>query len=372
MKRVLHIMGGLKRGGLETFAMNIYRAVDRSEIQFDFLLTQVGNGEYEEEACLLGANVYHLPARNKGYKAYLRALDEFFSEHHDYVAIHEHISSLTSIDPAYYAMKYGIPVRIFHSHSSSIQKSLRLFWVHKLLHYINKYKVKRWATHYLGCSDKALDWMFKYTGVRDAAIKINNGIDSGLYRYDADVRAEVRKELNIHDDDFVVGHVGRFIPLKNQVFLVEVLSELQRLYPRVKLLLIGDGETVDIVKSKVVECNLEEDVIFTGVRSDVNRLFQAMDVFAMPSWFEGLPVSLVEAQAAGLPVIASDTISKDVNITNTVIFKSIDISPQEWAKTIVEMWTKLGRLDNTDTIIKAGFDSKTIVKQLLQIYLGHV
>lgn len=372
MKRVLQIMGGLNRGGLETFAMNLYRAIDRTQIQFDFLLTQLEGGDYENEAKALGANIYYLPPRNKGYNAYLNALDDFFREHHNYIAIHEHISSLTSIDPAYYAMKYGIPVRIFHSHSSSIQKSLRFFWVHKLLHYINKHKVKRLATHYLGCSDKALDWMFKFTGVRDAAIMINNGIDSSLYRYDDVVRAEVRKELNIHEDDFVVGHVGRFIPLKNQVYLVDVVAELQKLNPRVKLLLIGDGETIDMVKSKVVEHNLEEIVIFTGVRSDVNRLFQAMDVFAMPSWFEGLPVSLVEAQAAGLPVIASDTISKDVNITNTVIFKSIKMSPQEWAETIIKTWTKLGRLDNTETIIKSGFDSKTIVKQLLQIYMGHV
>ena len=119
-------MGGLKRGGLETFVMNMYRSIDRNEIQFDFLLAQVAGGDYEEEAKSFGANIYHLPARNKGYKAYHKALDDFFREHHDYIAIHEHISSLTSIDPAYYAKKYGIPVRIFHSHSSSIQKSLRL------------------------------------------------------------------------------------------------------------------------------------------------------------------------------------------------------------------------------------------------------
>ena len=157
MKRVLQIMGGLKRGGLETFAMNIYRSIDRREIQFDFLLTQVAGGDYEEEAKSLGANIYYIPPRNKGYKAYHKALEDFFRKHHDYIAIHEHISSLTSIDPAYYAKKYGIPVRIFHSHSSSIQKSLRLHWVHTILHYLNKLKVHSYATHYLGCSDKALD-----------------------------------------------------------------------------------------------------------------------------------------------------------------------------------------------------------------------
>ena len=372
MKRVLQIMGGLKRGGLETFAMNIYRSNDRSEIQFDFLLTQVVGGDYEEEAKSMGANIYHLPARNKGYKAYRKALDDFFREHHDYIAIHEHISSLTSIEPAYYAKKYGIPVRIFHSHSSSIQKSLRLHWVHTILHYLNKPKVHSYATHYLGCSDKALDWMYKYTGVRSGALMVNNGIDCEQYAFKKNVRAEVRKEFSIDADDFVIGHVGRFIPLKNQGFLVDIVDELHKTMPSAKLLLVGEGDTMDEIKAKVSDKGLEKTVIFTGVRSDVARLMQAMDIFVMPSWFEGLPVSLVEAQAAGLPVVASESISHDSDITENILFKSINESVEEWVESIVKWKEKCGRPNNIEKIKKAGFDSKTTVKQLVKIYIGNV
>lgn len=372
MKRVLQIMGGLKRGGLETFAMNIYRSIDRSEIQFDFLLTQVVGGDYEEDAKSMGANIYHLPARNKGYKAYRKALDDFFREHHDYIAIHEHISSLTSIEPAYYAKKYGIPVRIFHSHSSSIQKSLRLHWVHTILHYLNKPKVHSYATHYLGCSDKALDWMYKYTGVRSRALMVNNGIDCEQYAFKKNVRAEVRKEFSIDADDFVIGHVGRFIPLKNQGFLVDIVDELHKTMPSAKLLLVGEGDTMDEIKAKVSDKGLEKSVIFTGVRSDVARLMQAMDIFVMPSWFEGLPVSLVEAQAAGLPVVASESISHDSDITENILFKSINESVEEWVESIVKWKEKCGRPNNIEKIKKAGFDSKTTVKQLVKKYIGNV
>lgn len=368
MKRILQIMGSLKRGGLETFAMNMYRSIDRNEIQFDFLLTQVAGGDYEEEAKSMGANIYYMPARNKGYKAYRKALDIFFREHHDYIAIHEHISSLTSIDPAYYAKKYGIPVRIFHSHSSSIQKSLRLHWVHTILHYLNKPKVHSWATHYLGCSDKALDWAYKYTGVRSKAIMVNNGIDSEKYIYNEAIRKDVRNELGIENDDFVIGHVGRFIPLKNQGFLVDILEELHKSIPTAKLMLVGEGETMDEVRAKAETKGLKKYTVFTGVRSDVMRLMQAMDVFVMPSWFEGLPVSLVEAQAAGLPVVASESISHDSDITGTILFKSINESADEWAKSIVKWKEKCGRSNNIEKIKKAGFDSKTSVEILKNIY----
>lgn len=372
MKRVLQIMGGLKRGGLETFAMNMYRSIDKNEIQFDFLLTQVAGGDYEEEAKSMGANIYHLPARNKGYKVYRNALDDFFREHHDYIAVHEHISSLTSIDPAYYAKKYGISVRIFHSHSSSILKSLRLHWIHTILHYLNKPKVHSWATHYLGCSDKALDWMYKYTGVRSKAMMVNNGIDCEQYVFNEAIRAEVRQEFCIGVEDFVIGHVGRFILLKNQGFLVEILEELHKTKPTAKLLLVGEGETMKNVIAKAETKGLKDSVIFTGVRSDVACLMQAMDIFVMPSWFEGLPVSLVEAQASGLPVVASDTISHDSDMTDTILFKSIEGSAADWAKCIIDWKEKWGRPDNIEKIKKAGFDSKTTVKQLLKIYIGNV
>lgn len=371
MKRVLQIMGGLRRGGLETFAMNMYRAIDRNQIQFDFLLTQEQNGDYEQEAKSLGARIYHLPARNKGYLAHKKALNDFFREHNEYIAVHMHASSLTSIDPLVYAKKYGIPIRILHSHSSSIQKSVRFHYVHMLIHHYNKLRVSKLATHYLGCSDKALNWMYKNTGIYSKAIMINNGIDTSQYSFNADVRAIIRKELGIDDDSIVVGHVGSFIPLKNQTFLVDVLNSLHLAKVKVKLLLVGAGPTFEEVKAKIHSLGLDDYAILTGVRSDVSRILQAMDVFVMPSWFEGLPVSLVEAQASGLPIVASSTISSDSDITGTIFFKSIEETPSDWASSILEWKNKICRPNNIDKIKLAGFDSKTTVDHLVNIYTGN-
>lgn len=363
-------MGGLKRGGLETFAMNVYRVIDRQEFQFDFLLTHVFGGDYEEEAKSLGANIFYIAPRNNGYLAYTKALDKFFSQHHEYVAVHFHVSSLSSIEPLVFANKYRIPVRILHSHSSSIQKSIRLNWAHKFLHYVNRMRIQYLATHYLGCSDKALDWMYKYSGIRSKAIMLNNGINCSQYIYNKDIRTDIRREFNINTEDIVIGHIGRFIPLKNQSFLIDILEILRDRMQNVKLMLIGDGDTIEEIKLKAINKNLSSYVIFTGVRADVNRLLQAMDVFVMPSFFEGLPVSLVEAQASGLPIVASDTISHDSDITGTILFKSIKDLPSDWADNILRWKDKIGRPNNIAKLKQAGFDSITTVELLRKIYLN--
>lgn len=229
-----------------------------------------------------------------------------------------------------------------------------------------------WATNYLGCSDKALDWMYKYTGIRSQAIMIKNGINCDNYVFNENLRNDVRAEFELCDKCFLIGHVGRFIPLKNQIFLVDIIYELRKIIPSAKLMLVGDGDTKKEVQSYVETKNLSDAVIFTGTRSDVARLMQAMDVFVMPSWFEGLPVSLVEAQAAGLPIIASDTISHDSDLSGTILFKSIKDSASDWAKSIVEWKNKLQRPDNIEAIKQAGFDSRETAKQLVGIYTGNV
>lgn len=368
MIRVLHTMGGLMRGGLEAFVMNVYRQIDREKIQFDFLLTQDTSGGYEEEAEAMGARIYRIPPRNKGYKAYRRALDDFFRAHRGYAAVHQHVSSLTSIEPLGYAKKHGIPVRVLHAHSSAIDKSLRLRWAHLALHCVRKLFVRSWATDWLGCSEKALDWLYRGTGVRSRAVMVNNGIDSAAYAYDEKARKAVRDELGIGQDDFVMGHVGRFAPVKNQAFLIDVLAELRKSVPGAKLLLVGEGGTMDAVKAKAEEKGLSAAVVFTGVRSDVARLLQAMDVFVMPSLFEGLPVSMVEAQAAGLPLVVSSAISRDSDITGTVLFKDLADTAESWAESVLAWTEKVGRADNTEKIKQSGFDSATTAAWLCRLY----
>lgn len=367
MKRVLQIFGKLGRGGLETFVMNLYRAIDRQQVQFDFLLT-AANGDYEEEAKKLGARIYYIPPRCKGLKAYKCSLDRFFARNAgQYSAVHLHVSSLTSVEPLEYAEKYNIPIRIIHSHSSSVKQNLKGRLLHHILHNLNKLKIKRLATHYLGCSDKALDWLFKWTGVRSKALMINNGIDVSRYRFNETTRQEMRRIFGFRDE-FVVGHVGSFIPVKNHHYLITLFVEILKAIPDSKLLLVGAGELEMSIKEQIHERSLESKVIFAGLRSDVDKVLQAIDVIIMPSLFEGLPVSLVEAQAAGVPVLASDTISSDIALTPDIRFLSLDDSIQKWVDCAVHIHNHHIRMDTVEEIRDKGFDIKDIAKQFSTIY----
>lgn len=369
MVRVLQIMGGLNRGGLETFVMNIYRAIDKTKIQFDFLVNS--RGDYAEEIESLGGHIFLSPARNKGYRKYKKDLNCFFKKNsHHYVACHVHVSSLSSILPIECAEKYHIPVRILHAHSSSISKTVNKRWLHLLFHYIHKFKVRKVATHYFGCSQKALDWLYCSTGVRRKAELIKNGIAVSDYIFNSRISSEVRRELGFSDNDIVLGHVGRFIPLKNHKFIVDVFKELHKQNENSKLLLIGEGETEETIKQQVSQYNLTEHVRFMGVRSDVNVLLQAVDCFVMPSWFEGMPVALIEAQASGCYVVASDTISKDSKLTDDFVFLSITQEADLWANTILKGVVNRTKPNNELLIKQAGFDSHSTAIMLSNVYLN--
>lgn len=367
MIRVLQHFGSLNRGGLETFVMNVYRTIDRNKVQFDFLVN--AKGDYAEEIEALGGHIFLTPARNSGLRKYDRGLRDFFYEHQgEYAAIHFHASSLTSLSPLKYAKKYGIPIRIIHSHSSSISHSLSTYYYHLLMHYKNKCRVSHFATHFFGCSKIALDWMYNGTGCRDKAVMINNAIDTDLFKYDINKRKETRQLLSIDTSTILLGHVGRFIALKNHSFLIDVFNEYHQVNPNSKLLLVGGGDLLPMIVKKAKELGIENDVIFAGIREDIPYLLQAMDIFVMPSLFEGLPVTLVEAQASGLPILASDTISKDTNLTPLFHTFSLDKTANEWAMEITNILNSRNREDTSALIEKAGFDIKTTTSYLFNIY----
>lgn len=362
MIRVLQI-AGLNRGGLETFIMNVYRKIDRSKIQFDFL-THIPNGDYAKEIIALGGNIYYIPPRNKGFRSYYKALDIFFAENaYKYQAVHMHVSSLSLASALYYPKKYGIKTRILHSHNSSISAN----HIHYLFHWVTKPFVKDLATHYFGCSDKALDWLYNYTGIRNKAVMINNGIDVNIFKYDQEHRRDIRKELNL-DGFNVLGHVGRFSKVKNHQFLLSIFKAYLRIHPKSKLLLVGEGELLDSIKAKALKLEIIDNICFMGIRSDIPDLLQAMDIFIMPSLFEGLPVSLIEAQAAGLPILATDVISHDTAITSNFHCKSLTQPAEEWAKDINYILSDFTRKDTTDEVKKHGFDINETVKFLEKIY----
>lgn len=367
MKRILQIFPTLTRGGLETCVMNIYRTIDRTEYQFDFLVNK-GDGPYRDEILAKGGRIYVVPQAVNGFLTYCKALDSFFCEHKgEFRVVHLHASSLSNLISLYYAKKYGIRVRIIHSHNSTLPKKGVRGKFHLAIHKFFKLFVKSVATNYLGCSEVALDWMYKGTGIRDKAVFIKNCILTENFTFNLERRRKVREEFGIQSE-YVIGHIGRMVAQKNQLFLLEIFAEILKLRPDSKLMLIGDGCDKDKIRKKGVALGIDNNIIYAGIREDVNRLMLAFDIIVMPSLYEGLPVCLVEAQASGLPLLVSDTISQQSKLLDCVEFKSLSAPPQEWAQSAIRLAENTKREDTSAIICEKGFDSTETTKQLIQIY----
>lgn len=354
--RILHIVTYMGRGGLETMLMNYYRAIDRNRIQFDFLTHRDFRADYDDEIEALGGRIYRLPNLNPFSRGYLGALDRFFAEHPEYRIVHSHLDCMSAI-PLKAAKKHGVPVRIAHAHSSRQDRDLK--YPLKLLF---KRGIAKQATQLFACGREAGKWMF---GTDDFHV-LNNAIDAERYRFDPKVRQEVRSELGIPADALVAGHVGRFMAPKNHGFLLRIFAELP---DHARLLLVGDGVLRANIEQQAKVLGIRDRIIFTGVRTDVDRMLQAMDVFLMPSLFEGLPVSIMEAQAAGLPCLISDKVPIECKKTELVTQIPLDASPAEWAKAVASA-AETPRRDTLAQIREAGFDIRANAEWLQNYYLS--
>ncbi|SFH07636.1 Glycosyltransferase involved in cell wall bisynthesis [Desulfotomaculum arcticum] len=366
MIRVLHIVSAMNRGGLEAFLMNVYRNIDRAKLQFDFMVHTEEKCAHDAEIHSLGGEIYSVPVRGKGIAANKQALNDFFAAHKEYKIIHQHASSLTYIEPLKAAKKHGVPVRIIHSHNTK-QGGSRL---HRYIHLVNRLFIKDYATDFFACSDLAAKWMYSVKQYHKGDFKIIcNGIEINKFVFNEATRKRVRDEFNIQNK-FLVGHVGRFQPQKNHDFLIDIFKAIHEKDNNSVLMLIGEGELRLEILKKVEQLELKDAVIFTGIRSDVIDLLQAMDVFVFPSLHEGLPVALVESQAAGLMCMVSDVITKQVNITELVNNLELSRSADFWAKTIIEKAGNYKRKDTSKLIKDGGFDIKVVAEELLRFYLG--
>ena len=356
-KRVLQVVTHMDRGGLETMLMNYYRQIDRSRVQFDFLTHREGEKDYDAEIRALGGRIYHVPPVNPFSRSYLQALDVFFAEHPEYRVVHSHLDCMS----AYVlraAKKCGVPVRLAHSHSSSQDKDAKY-----LLKLLCKRGIAKQATQLLACADAAGRWMFGGAPFR----VLPNAIDASAYRADEQVRQEVRAELGL-ENAVVLGHVGRFSEPKNHPFLIGLFAEAVKKEPQARLLLIGGGEGRTAIEEKVRALGLADKVLFLGVRSDVNRMLQAMDAFVFPSLYEGLPVSLVEAQAAGLPCVISDRVPRESVLTDLVEQLPLG-DAAAWAERVLCAAAK-EKKDTYEAICAAGFDVAKNAEWLEEFYLG--
>ncbi|WP_299896341.1 glycosyltransferase family 1 protein [uncultured Aquimarina sp.] len=366
--RVLQVFTIMNRGGAESMIMNYYRKIDRSQIQFDFLVHRKEKAAFDEEIENLGGRIYRFDPINPLFPGdYYNKLRDFFKKHSEYSIIHSHLNTFSCF-PLKIAKEFNIPCRIAHAHIAIDDVSLGSLFSNKesiketfkkLIKLQLKKKVKKDATDLFSCGDKAGNWLF---GKDTSFTTMNNAIDTEKFAYNQSIAQQYKKEFDV-EKNLVIGHVGRFASQKNHTFLLKIFKEVLQKKPEAVLMMAGEGPLRSVMEKEAAQLSIEKNVRFLGVRADVPQLFQMFDVFVFPSFYEGLPVTLIEAQAAGIKVFASDSITTEVSLTEDIEFLSIDQSPESWADKILAIDASI-KNDNVQKIVEGNYD---IVSNTLEI-----
>lgn len=361
--RVLHVIGIMNRGGAETMIMNLYRHIDRSKVQFDFVENSSEPAIFDEEIISLGGRIYRCPHYNgKNHFTYVKWWNEFFQAHSkEYPIVHGHLGSTAAIYLAI-AKKYGV-YTIAHSHSAGTDHSMKSY-----LYRIMSHNTRNVADYFFACSEAAgLDrFGRKVTSGTHYAV-LNNAIEVDKFSYNPDVRQSVRRELGYEPNQIVVGHIGRYTKEKNHAFVLEIFSELKKLNADAKLLMIGDGPLHAQIMKIADQSQNATDIRFMGVRSDIGRLLQAIDIFVLPSLYEGLGIVAIEAQTAGVPCCVSDSVPKEAGVTSLLQRRPLRDGALAWAKWILSRKDE-PRHDTTAEIRQAGYDIRTTTLWLQHFY----
>jgi glycosyltransferase involved in cell wall biosynthesis len=344
--RILQIVGGMHRGGIETWLMHVLRNIDRDLFQIDFMVHTLESCEYDDEIRSLGCQIFaspYPPHPNRHLWSYPAFFRQILQEYGSYDVVHSH-SGYVNGNTLRIAQQAGVAVRIAHAHNDLSHLKPKQPWKRQLYWDLLKWWINRYATLGLACSRRAAADMFGSRWQSDRRWQILYcGLDLTSFKEQVD-SAQVRAELGIPHDAFTIGHIGRFESAKNHNFLLEIAAEIAQQEPKMRLLLVGKGSLRPEIESRVAQLGLTDKVIFAGVRSDVPRLMLgAMDVFLLPSFNEGLPLVLIEAQAAGLPCIFSGVITEEVNVVKPLINQlSLSQSASEWAEvTLAQKKTNL-------------------------------
>ena len=364
MIRILHVIGRMGAGGAEALLMNLFRSIDRTRIQFDFVVHTEEKQFYDDEIEALGGVIYRTRRFNiTNYSWYRKWWNDFFDHHHEYFVVHGHINSSAAVYLSC-AKKHGI-ITIAHSHNT---KS-RVFSLRTVAFSVFSFPLRYIADYFFACSKQAgIDRYGRKIADDDRFRIVLNGIESKKYSFSPEKRRHQRINQGIDNKQLIIGHVGRFSAQKNHRFLINVFEAVRSRVPTAQLWLIGDGELFHQIERIVEEKGLQNAVTFLGVTDKVNIYLQAMDVFVFPSIFEGLGIALVEAQAAGLPCVVSDAIQEEADIgAGLIIKKKLSDSCESWADAIIK--SRNDKREDTSVFVeKAGYDIEYTAKWIQDFY----
>ncbi|MGB5824672.1 MAG: glycosyltransferase family 1 protein [Proteocatella sp.] len=361
--RILHVLGRLDMGGAEILIMNWYRNIDRSKIQFDFIIHTEEKCFFEEEIRLLGGKIFRVPRYiGINHFEYKKSWEDFFEKNNSYKIVHGHMRSTASIYLKI-AKRYRVAT-IIHSHSTSSGSGIS-----SIAKNILQFPVRYVADYLFACSKNAGEWLYgKRMCKKEKFHIIKNAINIEKFMFNNEIRLNKRTELKL-EDKFVVGHIGRFDYPKNHVFLIEIFNEIYKLNNKSVLLVVGDGELRSKIEDKLNKLGLSDNAIFTGNQLDVSDLLQAMDVFVFPSLYEGLGIVTIEAQAAGLPCIVSAAVPKEeTKITDLIKYISLKCDASNWAKEVTN-FNKISNRENMHKkIVEAGYELKSACDEMQEKY----
>lgn len=348
--RVLHFFGIMNRGGAETFIMNVYRQISKDDIQFDFVVHTMEEGDYDSEILKLGGKIYKIPRFNGlNYNKYIKSLEKLFDNYSSKI-IHCHIRSTASIILKV-AKQYNYKT-IAHSHSVSSGRGVK-----SLIKNFLQRKITKYSDINVACSQSAGEWLFK----KSEFFILKNGIDLNKFGLNTDKRTILKKEMKL-ENSIVLGHVGRFSEVKNHEFLIDVFNEFYKLNKDAKLVLIGEGHLLVNMKKKANKMGLTDKIYFLGLKENIEDYLQIMDIFIFPSLYEGLGISVIEAQVSNIPTICSEKIPNEANITDLFYNLPLKENKDEWSKKIFEIHlkNKKNRLimseENIASIEKSGYN----------------
>ncbi|MEG1848710.1 MAG: glycosyltransferase family 1 protein [Lachnospiraceae bacterium] len=362
--RVLQVLGGTTLCGAESRIMDIYRNIDRTVVQFDFMVHNQREDYYNEEIRQLGGHIYRVPRfRVINLYHYTKAWKRFFAQHKEYRAVHGHMTSTASFYLPI-AKRSGVPVTIAHARSAGTDPGFKGKLTRCLRH-----ALARKADYCLACSKEAGYAVFGKRAMQQGQVQmIPNAIALEGYRFHEPTRKRLRQQYGL-EGHFVIGHVGRFHYAKNHTFLIEIFSEIVKKQDNAVLLLLGEGELMEQVREQAEAYGVLDRVIFAGSHGNISEYYQAMDYFVFPSHFEGLPGTVVEAQAAGLPCLLSDTITKEVCVTGLVTTMSLQTPAVAWAEEVVQH-QDYHRGTDLSLLQQQGFDVLVQAKRWESFYSG--